>query len=58
MGLATGDTPLETYKRLIEAYKLGLVSFEEVKTFYLDEYLGLDKEDRNSYNILYASKFN
>lgn len=50
LGLATGDTPLQTYKRLIEAYQKGTVDFTDVKTFNLDEYLGLPKEDVNSYN--------
>lgn len=50
LGLATGDTPLRTYKKLIESYQKGLVSFSKVETFNLDEYVGLSKDDVNSYN--------
>ncbi len=50
LGLATGDTPLDTYKELIKAYKNGKVDFKDVKTFNLDEYLNIGKNDVNSYN--------
>lgn len=50
LGLATGDTPLETYQKLIKAYQKGVVDFSDVTTFNLDEYLGLPKTDINSYN--------
>ena len=40
LGLATGGTPLETYRQLIERYQAGLVSFANVTTFNLDEYVG------------------
>lgn len=49
LGFATGASPVETYKRLIEAYEKGLVSFRDVTTFNLDEYCGLPREDKNSY---------
>lgn len=49
LGLATGDTPLKTYDRLVESYNKGLVDFSKVKTFNLDEYVGLEKTDINSY---------
>lgn len=49
LGLATGASPVPTYKRLIEAYNAGKVSFKDVKTFNLDEYCDLPKNDRNSY---------
>lgn len=49
LGFATGASPVETYKRLIEAYEKGLVSFRNVTTFNLDEYCGLPREDKNSY---------
>ncbi|MDO4381012.1 MAG: glucosamine-6-phosphate deaminase [Clostridia bacterium] len=49
LGFATGASPVETYKRMIEAYKDGKVSFKDVTTFNLDEYCGLEREDENSY---------
>lgn len=49
LGLATGSTPIGTYKKLIEMYKAGDISFAEVKTVNLDEYVGLSGEDDQSY---------
>ena len=49
LGFATGASPVETYKRLIEAYENGEVSFKSITTFNLDEYCGLTREDENSY---------
>jgi glucosamine-6-phosphate deaminase len=40
LGLATGSTPIGTYKELIRLHKEGL-DFSQVKTFNLDEYLGI-----------------
>ncbi|MBG9785499.1 glucosamine-6-phosphate deaminase [Shouchella lehensis] len=50
MGLATGGTPKGTYEKLINKSKKEKVSFEQVRTFNLDEYVGLSKEDPNSYH--------
>lgn len=41
LGLPTGSTPLGMYKNLIEFYKQGKVSFKYVKTFNMDEYVGM-----------------
>lgn len=38
----SGSTPLGMYKKLIEFYKAGKVSFKYVKTFNMDEYVGKD----------------
>lgn len=38
--LASGSTPLGCYKKLIEYYKNGEISFHYVKTFNMDEYVG------------------
>ena len=51
LGLATGGTPLGTYKELIQMHKKGALDFTGVKTFNLDEYLGLGPKDKNSYNF-------
>jgi glucosamine-6-phosphate deaminase len=40
LGLPTGGTPLGTYRKLIEYYKRGELSFQYVKTFNMDEYVG------------------
>lgn len=50
LGLATGSTPLTTYKYMIEDYKNSLVSYEKVMTFNLDEYVGLEAHEENSYH--------
>lgn len=39
LGLATGSSPIPTYKHLIEAYAKREVSFKEVSSFNLDEYI-------------------
>lgn len=49
LGLATGSTPLALYRRLIERHRAGVISFREVTTFNLDEYLGLDAQHPQSY---------
>lgn len=49
LGLPTGSTPLGTYSRLIEIYKQGGVSFKNVITFNMDEYVGLPQNDSQSY---------
>lgn len=49
LGLPTGSTPLGTYRELIQFYKDGKVSFKNVITFNMDEYVGLPKEHPQSY---------
>ena len=49
IGFATGASPVETYKRIIEAYEKDEVSLKYITTFNLDEYVGLDRENVNSY---------
>ncbi len=59
LGLPTGSTPLGTYKALIELYKEGKVSFENVVTFNMDEYVGLPKDHEQSYyNFMWENFFN
>jgi glucosamine-6-phosphate deaminase len=57
LGLATGSTPLGTYKQLIEWYRKGDVDFSEVTTINLDEYAGLGKDDSNSYHCFMKQNF-
>lgn len=49
LGLATGDTPLGMYKELIKLYNNKQIDFSEAKTFNLDEYYGIGKENNQSY---------
>ena len=59
LGLPTGGTPLATYKRLIELYQAGEVSFKHVVTFNMDEYVGMAADHPESYrNFMYNNFFN
>lgn len=49
LGLATGTSPIGLYKNLIKAYNDYIISFKDVKTFNLDEYVGLPREHPESY---------
>lgn len=49
LGLATGATPVGTYRELVRIAHEDDISFSEVVTFNLDEYYGLDKENDQSY---------
>ena len=42
LGCPTGSSPLGMYKGLIDLNKKGIVSFENVVTFNMDEYVGLN----------------
>lgn len=48
LGLATGSSPVGMYKHLVEAHKNGL-SFNQVTTVNLDEYVGISREHSQSY---------
>lgn len=50
LGLPTGSTPLGLYRRLIELNKEGRVSFRNVVTFNMDEYVGLSHDHPQSYH--------
>lgn len=57
LGLPTGSTPLQMYKKLIQFYKDGIISFENVITFNMDEYVGLDKNHDQSYHYYMHENF-
>ena len=58
LGLATGSTPVGTYKYLVEKYNNGDLDFSEVKTANLDEYKGLTRESEQSYYyFMYSNLF-
>ncbi len=49
LGLATGSTPIGTYKELVAKYEVGDLDFSQVTTVNLDEYKGITKENDQSY---------
>ena len=49
LGLATGTSPLQVYADLAKANKEGRVTFKDVATFNLDEYIGLEGTHNQSY---------
>ena len=57
LGLPTGGTPVGTYKELIRMYNEGEVSFKNVITFNMDEYVGLPEEHPESYHSFMAKNF-
>lgn len=50
LGLATGSTPIGTYRQLIERFRRGDLDFSQVTAFNLDEYLGISPEHPQSYH--------
>jgi len=57
LGLPTGSTPLGMYRKLIEYYKAGNVSFKYVKTFNMDECVGLPRDHPESYHYFMWENF-
>lgn len=57
LGLPTGSTPLGCYKKLIEYHKNGDLSFKYVKTFNMDEYVGLPRNHPESYHSYMWNNF-
>ena len=57
LGLPTGSTPIGTYKSLIEAYKAGKVSFKNVVTFNMDEYVNIPENHPESYHSFMWNNF-
>jgi len=57
LGLPTGGTPEGTYKKLIGFYNKGEVSFKYVKTFNMDEYVGIPRDHPQSYHSFMWNTF-
>lgn len=57
LGCPTGSSPLGLYKELIEKHKAGELSFENVVTFNMDEYVNLDEEHPESYHSFMWNNF-
>lgn len=51
LGLATGSSPIRVYEELVRMHKEEGLSFQNVVTFNLDEYLPMDKENTQSYHF-------
>ncbi|MEG0517734.1 MAG: glucosamine-6-phosphate deaminase [Bacteroidales bacterium] len=57
LGLPTGSTPLGTYRELIKLYEAKKVSFKNVVTFNMDEYIGLPEDHPESYHTFMWDNF-
>ncbi len=57
LGLPTGSTPLGVYAELIKMYQNGEISFANVITFNMDEYIGLDENHPQSYHYFMWENF-
>ncbi len=57
LGLPTGSTPIGTYKELVNFYKAGIISFKNVVTFNMDEYVGLPESHPESYHTFMNENF-
>ena len=57
LGLPTGATPEGTYAELIKMNQAGEISFKNVITFNMDEYVGLPEEHPESYHSFMANHF-
>ena len=55
LGLATGSTPVGTYKYLVDWYKAGMLSFKGIRSVNLDEYKGLTPDHDQSYRYFMQS---
>ncbi len=57
LGLPTGSSPLGMYRELISLNQQGIVSFQHVITFNMDEYIGLPEEHPESYHAFMWNNF-
>lgn len=57
LGLATGSTPLGLYNELIRMHREENLDFSEVRTFNLDEYVGLEESHKESYHYFMWENF-
>ena len=50
LGLATGSTPTDLYEEMIADYKVGNFSYKNIKSYNLDEYVGISYDHPESYH--------
>jgi glucosamine-6-phosphate deaminase len=55
LGLPTGSSPIGTYKELVKLHKAGKLSFKNVVTFNMDEYVNLPEKHPESYHSFMAT---
>ena len=57
LGLATGKTPIGVYEQLVNWYNKDDLDFAEIRTVNLDEYCGLEHDDKSSYRYFMDQYF-
>ena len=57
LGLAAGLTPVKMYRTLVNRYRTGELSFADAKTFMLDEYVGVEAGNPQSYSHFMQTRF-
>ncbi|MDR2772195.1 MAG: glucosamine-6-phosphate deaminase [Elusimicrobiota bacterium] len=57
LGLPTGGTAVDMYKSLVELYKNKELSFKNIVSFNLDEYIGLPQDHPESYHTFMEKNF-
>ncbi len=50
LGLPTGSSPIGTYREMVKLYKEGKISYKNVVTFNMDEYVGIPEDHPQSYH--------
>ena len=59
LGLATGSSPVGLYKKMIADHKSEGTSYKDIRTFNLDEYVGLPRDHEQSYyTFMHEQLFN
>lgn len=57
LGLATGSTPLQMYKKLVAVHEMVGLDFSQVTSFNLDEYIGMSPDNPQSYHYFMKHNF-
>lgn len=57
LGLPTGSSPIGIYRELVRRHGQGMLSFKNVVTFNMDEYVGLPENSINSYRFFMQEHF-
>ena len=57
LGLPTGSTPIGTYRELVRLHQEGKISFKNVVTFNMDEYVNIAEDHPESYHSFMWNNF-
>ena len=57
LGLPTGSTPIGTYRELVHLHQKGKISFKNVVTFNMDEYVNIAEDHPESYHSFMWNNF-